>query len=710
MASLKWSPKDVPDDQPRARGAAARARAKEMRKVAEARRIERQQRNEQRRLEAKHSRKHVGLPAEPPLSIPAIEAEDEIGERCARNARERRPGSEVAAGAMSGDGVAEELAQATSRLCLSDILPAELWLCVLGHLKALDLSACACVCKSFASVVRTPELWYALHAHVFGIQARSSCPHAWLTREGAHGPRVQESDVPSPPWFQEPAEASREESIESAADGSDTTATLAEETGSHSATGSLSHTSWDILRQRLVASEHELHRWAYPSAPTALPLPGMLDATLDGAIGASVHEGGIIRLWHAPSARRLAASKKLRHTPTCIHAAASVVAAGDSSGRVNIFSTEEGLHTISLPPLERVYPSAALAGALGECTSVLLHPLHPSAFSEADRAGIERYVVVSGASQGDVDAWSLSRRAFDDSAPSGASGGWESEWEWGLRGEMLDFANPSGVAWRGPVGLAVKIADEGVFATSIGGVARLVDLERGSTKWKGEALGLSDDEELALATPYHGPPPPRRLASYSSGWRVLAAVTGSNRIALFDERMRTAIATCILPCSEPPAFVHLEGGGVDRRLPGGTFAAPPGYMLLSGSGGQGIYIYDVRKLSRDDLCLSSSSRSPPPLVAPLQAPAGMRLSGCFAAGPRWLVAACKPKSCAAALCWDMRDAYTENMLHGEDGSSERTVQAGNDVGDGCIVREKTRQKPRRQAKEQRRLPCRLANR
>ena len=169
-SSLKWDPNGS-DDTPR--GKVAKQRAKELRKAAERRTMERQERRKEKQRQLSGRAEGVQSTARPGLTI--AYAADPSNTGCTMS--------------VVGMGDSDETAQ--GRLAE---LPSDSLLAVLSHLSAGDLCSCASVCTHMAAAVASPELWSRLHDAIFGHHATEARVRAWEISGVAGG--VVDGDAP----------------------------------------------------------------------------------------------------------------------------------------------------------------------------------------------------------------------------------------------------------------------------------------------------------------------------------------------------------------------------------------------------------------------------------------------------------------------------------------------------------------------------------
>ena len=189
------------------------------------------------------------------------------------------------------------------------------------------------------------------------------------------------------------------------------------------------------------------------------------------------------------------------------------------------------------------------------------------------------------------------------------------------------------VDWSAGRGLFVCTADgrdcDGVYVCDSAAV-RLYDIERREAVWRAPWVSETDGgvpyEQMSMlgagaaggaAARGFGLP----LASYSRGWRLLAAIDDAGGIALWDTRTPSGpTARVRLPCGEAAGAVHLDAGG------GGWSGALHAAARESGA----IHLFDIRRVR------AGSAVSGVLAVAPC--PERRRGCGaCFAVGAQMLV-------------------------------------------------------------------------
>ena len=405
-------------------------------------------------------------------------------------------------------------------------------------------------------------------------------------------------------------------------------------------------------RQRCVTSESELDAWRRASALIhELPLAAMTSVSLglEGGLAVSTHDGRMARLWEPASGRRLACHQhKSRHALTCCDAAGTYAAIGDAGGVVHLYDISSDADFAPAQVL-----AATDASAIGS-------------------VAVLRSAVAGGAPAcvSSTVRGSLTVQRF------GANAGHT----WHAEDPFFSTANRA-------VGLAACEADH-VFVVSAQSV-NLVDIEHQAVLWNAEWGVASESESFELhcafdmLTVMDESTTGRRLASYSHGWRLLAAVCGDG-CRLWDTRAPpdgNALAARVrLPSPLNAGSVTLEqGGGAWGGCLFVSSAASP-----SAAKPPAVHIYDIRCARAQ----RASSAGPPlfeRVAGPITPPRRQNASLCFAANAERLVVGGGAKS-TAAYQW-LRDGTTG-------GGSESTSMrdASGEAAGGSA-----RSKPRRQA-------------
>lgn len=347
-----------------------------------------------------------------------------------------------------------------------------------------------------------------------------------------------------------------------------------------------------------------------------LPLPQMVDVSLAGSRGVSVHDGKLLRLWEASSGGRLACLRAPREL-VCCHASAATerVAVGDASGFLGLEAFAELGDDGGAAGWSRVSQRALVAVRL------------------LDGRGP---VAIAGDESGALFCctnWALE-------TPSEHREGWEEVWSWPSLGERAGSYGLAG--WR----------DSGFFhARPAAGEVVGFDAHVGETCWRG-ALA-SDDEALALAAVEGGgarAPRSSRVASFAETLSLVAASTGAV-VSLWDPRGGGGAAGPAA-ATRPVAQVAMPGGrtatfvGLDR---GYGDATRPWHLLASA--GAGVHVYDLRKLCCTRISNTSHSHVCVAHAAPHVASLSRRgIGACFDAEGGALVVGGGPKG-PSALRW-----------------------------------------------------------
>lgn len=456
-------------------------------------------------------------------------------------------------------------AHCAPEVALYDKLPADVWLVVLSMADVRTLRAIACCASMLRGVATTPSLWQAAHVQIFGSEPSTAI------------------DAPI-------------------ADNNST-------------------------RAACIESEALLLGWRRARLDE-LPLPQMVDVSLAGSRGVSVHDGKLLRLWEASNGGRLVCLRAPRELVCCHASAASErVAVGDASGFLGL----EAFGELGTAGWSRVSQRALVAVRV-------LDGRGPVALA-ADESG----AIFCCAN------WALE-------APSAHREGWEELRSWPSLGER---AGSYGLAtWR-----------DGAFFHARPAAGEVVgfDAHVGEACWRG-ALA-SDDEALALAGLESGTsakaPRSSRVASYAEALSLVAASTGAV-VSLWDPRTGggaagTAAATrpvaqVAMPDGRAATFVGLDRGFGDATRP---------WHLLA-SAGAGVHVYDLRKLCCGARPSTSSGCMAMALAAPHVATLSHRgMGACFDAEGGTLVVGGGPKG-SSALRW--RSAAVAPAAHETDGA------------------------------------------
>ena len=412
------------------------------------------------------------------------------------------------------------------------------------------------------------------------------------------------------------------------------------------------------MRARVFASELQFDEWRRASCdvPKELPLPNMSALTLFGKYGASVHAGGMVRLWDLVSGRRLAASQHKVELTACA-ARGAVVAVGDAVGAVLLYGTEAEFTPTRLAP----------AGT-GSVRSVAVVALDSTA---------SRVLVVASASDGALtaavcpsDPWPPAQiqrieppiapladgmpmhlAAAPDATLFCASAGRVTMHD--LRADVATWSTTAG-SWGAT--LAADALGEGVLLDGFAGMSVSGGSSKG-TAAKGGAGGAASDTSVA-----HAPGAvaangalPSRLVSYCPSWRLLVDATDpSGVVALWDVRQPAS--------SQPAAAVKLAGAGASWvHLDEGEGLS--GHLLLSPACGGPVQLYDVRRVA----CAHNASAARP--VATFAPPKGAGVS-CFAAQGSTLVVGGGAK-CGTALKYSGESADLSKANEEEEDEEEQ---------------------------------------
>ena len=610
---LKWKPGTG--------RAAAKVRAKEMRKATEERTERREAIRHARRAHAdgcaedrpsaesrdsvrrdgkKDMKERAYQVWHQSLSLPALEGGDSATE-------DSRDSCQAAA---EGTHAEPEPAPLAPSSVSYDKLPADLWRLVLSHADATTLAACASCAKPLGSLAVTPSLWRAAHARIFG----GSISH----RGGTIRP-LPHCDLPHE------AEEARKAEVAEAAEAADAAGDV-EATEAAEPSG-----SW---RSACLQSEGMVRGYARAAAAEAqpLPLPAMTDVCLAGGRGVSVHEGRLVRVWDVTSGQRLECRASPRPL-VCCHALAGQDALDNASG-YDIVGDASGFFRIATSSddiVERRASQHALVGVRllpGRGASC---PLALTADEQGAISCWSREAAAAAAHGGasPPPAWVLRCSAPALGGGGEAAGGYGLS-QWGCDGASFFHSRPSGEV-------------EG-FGLDPGGMRPL---------WRG--VPAPDDEAAAvlLRLPAGGRARTGgRPASYSARLGLLAASTGA-AVALWDPRVggnasagdgasgaaARPVARVPMPAGRAAAFVGLDRGH-------GT-AAPPYHLLVST--GAGVHVLDLRRLGACRAAASGVLYEAAPLVTTFTRPRAA-LGACFDAERGVVVVGGGPKG-ACAFRW-----------------------------------------------------------
>lgn len=672
------------------RGKAAKERAKELRKAVDQRRMNREGQRQQKREERLKLQETAGLARGSARSSRA-ESDDGSDVATPKSARERSARSSLTMSDDASPPASMPDAIGLTRPSLVEAIPMDLCLHILSSLGALELSACACTCHKLESAIETDGLWGRLHDRVYGA-----------------------SRVPSV------------SGLEAAGMESTITAILSKANEVHGA-GVTDPAA--ALRHRLLVSSRALERLRTARA-CPLPLPGMLALCLDGEMLVSAHQGQLLRLTHVATGRRLAC-RKLKHVPVCCHAANGYAAVADVTGAVHTFHADDGFATQLGAPLETaqfgggalsvavlagreaVGGSAILAVRRGQ-GMVTVHELPSPEAASPLRFPELRFALTlegeDGAEEGGEAAHvhpSLATSACDPSALYTVSRG----------GAARIDVEAERVVWSAPASPDLDCMSAGAVPATATAMANLEELTNLEEQLSSFGLGeqpLRDASRRAPILPHSEVGHPVH-ASYSAGWRLLAGVSAASCVVLWDERVegrRGPVARLRLPFAGAPRCVQL-----DEASEGISTAA--GHLLVSPPSGGSILVYDVRRLGAQPggrlpsppvLCLPPMSVLPPPIclhpMCCMEVPDCGSIGLCFAADERHVVAGGGPKG-NEAFSWRICKGSLAASRAGDDESDGESEASGSTSSAGVAER---KSKPKRQPKERKRLPCRLANR
>lgn len=529
---------DSPSTLPRS-GAAASAHAKQLRKEGQ-RRLEKKT---ERQLERK-SRQSASpsppvstelRPATAPPLLPPFSLADHTGAKSGAPAGvESGAPAGAESGALAGDACDDLAGIECSAL---DRFPEGVWLIIFSALPIRTLGAAACAAHDLHRLVATDAgLWQALHVSLFGTAP-------------ADGGGASEERRP---------ESARAPANVAAA--------------ARAAAASV----------RRVCCESEAHMLSWErlltSAPTPLPLAHTTAlCLLNEEVGASVHEGGVVRLWAQRSGRRLACYAP-KHPPrnaiTCCDAA---IVAGAGSSRMDGDETLEDVFWQRSPTWTRidggdgganddglasneggVEDGLASEGggggvlAVGDSGGLLqvfeteATDFHPRRV-QLERPLLHTLLLPTGGggllgvvcTADEVGGAPAVVEAYDCHLGR-TSGGVRLQWTLDLRTALA----PADGMWRfrGPSGLA---GGEGRAFLTGGASAVAIDVERGVATW--EALGADDPGELSFglgalalapaspdAPPHAGPT--GRLASFCPSLHLLVGASPTGGCRLWDVR------------------------------------------------------------------------------------------------------------------------------------------------------------------------------
>jgi hypothetical protein len=516
-----------------------------------------------------------------------------------------------------------------------DLLSEELWMQVLFELDGRSLSAAACACSGLAAVAGAESLWSQLHADLFFERGDAA---------GAFAPP-----------------------------------------GARLLAGSgLSQ------RERVCLSEARLDSWRCLGrrAPAAYPLPAMTSVALLGNVGVSTHAGRLVRLWEAGTGRRLAAYHH-RHDLSAVAGldgpAGCLLALGDVAGGVSVFAADSAdFAPLALPRAAGAVRSLALVGlgagadrrvavltaSAGELTaSVVRCAADSSAWPPADAAqqahaslralevtaGADELVSVAAgpancacvATPTELCVYDLPRALLGgaDGGADGSAAVWRASWT------PPQQQQPQRAAAGGRRGWGDAGSDGGAVAEDDAALLPGVLRTRLSLSDAAEAEAAAAAETAVAAAAAHSPPAgararsdeqgrgawsagagrdvggtagvaPSRLLSYSPAWGLLCAGMAGGVVALWDARLPPAhgCAAALQLAAGEAGWLHLDEG-----------CALSGHLLVAPASGEGLFVYDVRRVA--------SAREPAAAraVASVPAAAPGASVACFAAQGALLV-------------------------------------------------------------------------
>ena len=504
-------------------------------------------------------------------------------------------------------------------------LPIELWSKIMSSeaLGVLDLCALVCSCAALASTAARPELWTALEARTFGTDATLKEVMPEFLRMGP-------ANVPSLPGYMRLGP-----------------------------------------RQRCTASEAALSGWRGVARrqPEELLLPCMTSLCLGvaGELGVSTHDGRMTRLWERRSGRRLTCYQhKTKATLTCCHIAGTHVAVGDAAGAVHLFDTESEDFTPTFV-LQASESNAAVA-------SIIVMP------ASRDRPPI----CIASYLDGLV--------AVEECDSSSRPGEVPLSWR-----HQLDQP-PDGHAARDGFICAGDVRADATFFIAHATAVCCYNVEHPQPMWRAawvtEAEGGIPFAQMSVGGDASGRRPPtsalpvvgRSLASYSRGWRMLAAINDVGECVLWDTQLaseRGPVGRISLPRAAAAGSVHLDPGGDGWA----------GYLHLVSLESSAVHVYDIRRARAPlggsipgEMGEMSFEAMP---VATLLAPAGAKAMPCIAVEAGSLVMAGGAKG-ACAYQW-RTDAHGSALQGGGAGSLDEDM----DPTSSSFASSKTKVKPKK---------------
>ena len=290
-------------------------------------------------------------------------------------------------------------------------------------------------------------------------------------------------------------------------------------------------------REGCSASEAALDAWRRAMA-CELPLAGMTAVCLAGAVGASIHDGRMVRLWEVSSGRRLAAHhpKHVKHELTCCETDGTRLVVGDSGGGLHVYDMEELLPT---PPVSVLGDDQRPGGGgCGVCATLLWPSLTLAATHSGSLAGLEQV------ERSQAALWRLQLGA----GLSGLAHG----------GGAAFYAAAGGQVWHCDAERGAVVSSAGAASGDLDGLLRRMALQ----------------------------PTAARGVDFSVGWRLLAAADGGT-VHLFDMREPNAKCVCsaAMPAGSGVGSVHIDPGGEGW----------PGHLLASTSSSS-VLVFDVRRV------------------------------------------------------------------------------------------------------------------
>ena len=677
-------------------GAEQKARAKELRRFAELRGLEKEAVRERKKEVAKQAAvaatqaTNLGTPkvtaaaatdSERPICTYFVQGKCAKGARCKfKHIMPEDDAQSVTSQISTGERLIFDVVDQVS----SDVWHQIFVLCAVA-----DVASASRCCSALAAVASSPSLWLRLHTNTFG---------------------QEEMDEPIDEGQSSP-----------------------------------------IARLECCRSEAALRSWARfaDELPAELPLPNTLSLAITGKVGVSVHEGRTVRLWEARTGRRLG-MKALKHNPLALDAATvghkqsayaddgtrPVAAIGDDLGGLHVLRLDEELEGVAQgrPFVPRIIDSATPTHAM---TSVLV-------LSWASSGGDAEAAHVNGGKDGseielevETDGQDESDEETNDSDRQGGNGEGRGQ-AGGDAGVCVASAYRDGVvvmssfapqsvrlghasatvSWHGSLfldgagalayeprgqgginaatwpsgGLASLWTDRGslplvslahssddaesgssgrrnVLYACWGGMACAVDIETGMPRWQSgrpagdvsEILENLDVAEVEDAADTMQVPPPQlplptrssargssggvcsrcspsigaRLASFSPGWNLLA-VACRQTVTLWDDRCPPGRPVARTEMHAEMSNMSAQDGGSDD---GGCVHLDRGGNEWSGHllhlpprRNSPIYLYDLRRLGRRGMHGRSCTGAVPSLPLVARIPAPSRAGHSFARG------------------------------------------------------------------------------